>query len=122
MYKLNVTDTFSAAHKLPGYEGQCKNLHGHNWKVRICVKCEQLDDLGLAMDFRIIKTKLGEVLDGLDHQYLNELPAFQNINPTSEQIAGYIFEQMRQKLSSHSCELTEVEVGESDKTSVVYSL
>jgi len=122
MYKLNVTDTFSAAHKLPGYEGPCNNLHGHNWKVRICVKCEQLDDLGLAMDFRILKTKLGEVLDGLDHQYLNEFPAFQNINPTSEQIAGYIFEQMRQKLSSHPCELTEVEVGESDKTSVVYSL
>ncbi|MFO7660611.1 MAG: 6-carboxytetrahydropterin synthase QueD [Candidatus Cloacimonadaceae bacterium] len=122
MYKLNVISSFSSAHKLNGYEGMCKNLHGHNWKVRICVMCDTLDEIGMAMDFGIIKTKLNEIMSELDHQYLNDLPAFQEMNPTSENLARYIFEQMGKKLSQRPCEVMESEVWESEKTSVVYGL
>lgn len=122
MYKLNVISSFSSAHKLDGYEGMCKNLHGHNWKVRICVMCGTLDAIGMAMDFGIIKTKLNEVLSELDHQYLNDLPAFKELNPTSENLARYVFEEMGKKLSKCACEVMEAEVWESEKTSVVYGL
>jgi len=122
MYKLNVLGTFASAHKLDGYEGQCKNLHGHNWKVRLCVLCDRLDEIGMAMDFGFLKQKLNELLAELDHQYLNELPAFREMNPTSENLARYIFDNMGQKLSQCSCEVIEIEVWESEKASVIYGL
>lgn len=122
MYKLNVVSSFSSAHKLNGYDGVCKNLHGHNWKVRLCVMCDTLDNIGMAMDFGIIKGKLKELLTEFDHQYLNDLPAFQEMNPTSENIARYVFDRMGQMLSQCPCEVVEVEVWESDKASVIYGL
>lgn len=122
MYKLNVIGTFASAHKLNGYEGLCRNLHGHNWKVRLCVLCDQLDEIGMAMDFGILKQKLNDYLTELDHQYLNELPAFKDINPTSENLARLIFENMGSKLSMCACEVVEVEVWESEKASVIYGL
>lgn len=122
MYKLNVSDSFSAAHRLCGYEGACSNLHGHNWKVRIGLCCTELDDIGMAMDFGIIKNALHSVLDDLDHRYLNEHPAFTIQNPTSEHLAKYIFTQIGVALNSDTCTVSEVEIWESDKSSVVYSL
>jgi 6-pyruvoyltetrahydropterin/6-carboxytetrahydropterin synthase len=122
MYKLNVISSFASAHKLNGYEGQCKNLHGHNWKVRLCVMCDKLDDIGMAMDFGILKQKLNEFLSDFDHQYLNELPYFQDMNPTSENIARVIFEGMGTKMADCLCEVIAVEVWESEKSSVVYGL
>lgn len=122
MYKLNVTGTFASAHKLDGYDGLCKNLHGHNWKVRLCVMCDHLDNIGMAMDFGILKKNLNEMLDELDHRYLNDLPAFAEMNPTSENIARYLFESMGKKLSQCACEVVEIEVWESDKASVIYGL
>jgi 6-pyruvoyltetrahydropterin/6-carboxytetrahydropterin synthase len=122
MYKLNVIGTFASAHKLTGYNGLCKNLHGHNWKVRLCVLCNQLDDTGMAMDFSVLKQKLNELLAALDHQYLNDLSAFKEMNPTSENLARFIFDNMVKKLSSSSCEVVEVEVWESEKASVIYGL
>ena len=122
MYKLNVTGSFCAAHQLNGYNGLCKNLHGHNWKVRLCVMCDTLDEIGMAMDFGAIKKQLNELLETLDHQFLNELPAFSEMNPTSENLARYIFEQMGVKLSQCPCEVVETEVWESEKSSVVYGL
>jgi 6-pyruvoyltetrahydropterin/6-carboxytetrahydropterin synthase len=122
MYKLNVIGSFASAHKLNGYDGLCRNLHGHNWKVRVCVMCDRLDEIGMAMDFGIIKTNLNELLNELDHRFLNELPAFKELNPTSENLARHIFEQMSQKLSQCPCEVVETEVWESDKASVIYGL
>jgi 6-pyruvoyltetrahydropterin/6-carboxytetrahydropterin synthase len=121
MYKLNVTGSFASAHKLIGYDGLCKNLHGHNWKVRLMVMCTQLDDIGMAMDFGILKASLNELLTSLDHQYLNDIPPFDTINPTSENLARYIYEMMGTQLGN-GCQVVEVEVWESEKASVVYSL
>jgi len=122
MYKLNVFGTFSSAHRLEGYNGLCQNLHGHNWKVRLTVLCDTLDPLGMALDFGVLKGSLNELLSEFDHQYLNDLPAFAGLNPTSEHIARHIFEGMTQRLSDCACEVAEVEVWESDKASVVFGL
>jgi len=84
MFYLSVTDTFSAAHRLCGYLGACSNLHGHNWKVRVGLKTDKLDEIGMAMDFGIIKSILQSILDELDHAYLNDVPSLNGMNPTSE--------------------------------------
>ncbi|MDD5407154.1 MAG: 6-carboxytetrahydropterin synthase QueD, partial [Candidatus Cloacimonas acidaminovorans] len=94
MFYLNVIDTFSAAHLLRGYEGACSKLHGHNWKVRVCVKTKEQDEIGMAMDFGVLKTILSNILNNLDHSYLNEIVPFTERNPTSENLAKYIYECM----------------------------
>jgi len=121
MYKLNVSSDFSAAHKLVGYDGPCKNLHGHNWKVRVAINCQKIDEIGLTIDFGIVKKILSKITDKLDHQLLNELEMFQNVNPTSENIARYFYDEMSKKISINSCKLVEIEIWESDKSSLIYS-
>lgn len=121
MYLLNVTDSFSAAHRLCGYQGACSNLHGHNWKVRVGIKSDILDDIGMALDYGIIKNILGKILDTLDHEYLNEVSVLQGQNPTSENLARYIFEQMQEGLKPYCAEIHEVELYESERSSVVYT-
>lgn len=121
MYKLNVTDSFSAAHRLCGYQGACSNLHGHNWKVRVGIKCNSLDEIGMALDYGIIKQALAKVLDELDHAYLNDLPLLQNMNPTSENLARIIHGRLSEEITKQDCVVAEVEIFESDRSSVVYS-
>jgi 6-pyruvoyltetrahydropterin/6-carboxytetrahydropterin synthase len=120
MYKLSVTDSFSAAHRLCGYEGACSNLHGHNWTVRVALTSKKLDDIGMAMDFGLIKGLLKQITDELDHAYLNDLPEFKEINPTSENLARHIFERMENKLANPLIQVAEVEICESPSSSVVY--
>jgi len=120
MYKLNVTSDFSSAHRLNGYEGLCKNLHGHNWKVRIGIICKKVDEIGMTIDFGEVKKNLHEIMLMLDHTYLNDLEHFKNINPTSENIAKFIFGEMKKRITVPDCKIAEVEVWESDITSMVY--
>jgi len=120
MYKLNVTSDFSSAHRLNGYEGLCKNLHGHNWKVRIGIICKKVDKIGMTIDFGEVKKNLHEIMLMLDHTYLNDLEHFKNINPTSENIAKFIFGEMKKRITVPDCKIAEVEVWESDITSMVY--
>ena len=120
MYKLNVTSNFSSAHKLDGYEGLCKNLHGHNWKVRIGIICKKIDDIGMTIDFGEVKKNLNEIMLMLDHTYLNELEYFKGINPTSENIAKFIYREMKKRVEVPYCKMADVEVWESDITSMVY--
>lgn len=121
MYKLSVTDSFSAAHRLCGYVGACSNLHGHNWKVRLSLTAEELDPIGMALDFGVIKALLKRILDELDHAYLNEVPALAGLNPTSENLARYIFERLERELVDSAAKVAEVEICESEHSSVVYS-
>ncbi len=117
MYKIFVEDRFSAAHQIKGYKGQCEKLHGHNFKVKATVEIDKLNELGMGMDFREIKKQLKKIIDKLDHTFLNELPQFKSCNPTAENIAKYIFLEMKKNLKS----LSEVQVCESDTSSVSYS-
>jgi 6-pyruvoyltetrahydropterin/6-carboxytetrahydropterin synthase len=121
MYKLNVTTVISAAHKLNNYLGNCSNLHGHNFKIRISILATELDSCGMAIDFSLVKKKLSQIVEKLDHAYLNELDWFSNINPTSENIAKIIYIEMSKLVNSDKIKMDEVEVWESDFNSVVYT-
>lgn len=93
MYRLRIASQFDAAHKLVGYKGKCSRLHGHTWKVEALVIGEKLDDIGILVDFKILKDKLGEITEKLDHSFLNDLKGIGN--PTSENISKYIFQNLR---------------------------
>ena len=121
MYKINVISAFPGAHHLDGYPGSCRFLHGHNWKVRVQLITKETDNLGMAMDFRIVKEKLSYLIDRFDHQYLNELEWFKEQNPTSENIARVIYLELKKSFENENATLHEVEVWESDTTSIIYS-
>jgi 6-pyruvoyltetrahydropterin/6-carboxytetrahydropterin synthase len=116
MYSVKVTANFSSAHNLRGYKGKCEKLHGHNWKVEVVAAKEGLDRIGMVLDFKMMKMKLKAVLDRLDHTYLNKIPYFEKVNPTSENIAKYIFELLKPRIPS----VTSVTVWESENCSATY--
>lgn len=120
MYKLNVESHFSSAHQLVGYDGPCQNVHGHNWKVRACLLCDSTDDIGLTVDFGIVKKHLEDVMNMLDHKFLNQLDCFEGVNPTSENIAKFIYSELSKELNQEGCKVHEVEVWESEKSSITY--
>jgi len=120
MYELDITREFSAAHMLKGYDGLCSNLHGHNWTVQVFIRASRLDDIGIAADFTIIKRVLTEILSRFDHKYLNELPEFQGINPTSENIARIIFETLAPAVAKPGIALDRVRVCESPTSGATY--
>jgi 6-pyruvoyltetrahydropterin/6-carboxytetrahydropterin synthase len=115
MYRLGVTARFASAHFLRGYRGSCESMHGHNYRVEARVEAAALDIVGLGLDFRELKRLLGEVVAGLDHRLLNDLPAFAERNPSSELIARHIYEELAAKLPAGSnAKLVEVRVWETD--------
>ena len=120
MYELKVVTNFSAAHRLNNFYGKCEALHGHNWKVEIFVKAASLDEAGLVLDFGKIKSHARDLLAEIDHTFLNELPAFQHQNPSSENLARYLFERLGKVLNDDRVQVTRVSVWESENTSASY--
>jgi len=121
MFKLKVQDYFSSAHYLKDYKGPCEKIHGHNWKVELIVEGSELNNLDILIDFAILKKILKEVLFELDHKLLNEIPYFENINPSSERLAEYIFKKVKEKLSSYpNVKVKEVTVFETEKAGATY--
>ena len=120
MYDIFVTSHFAGAHHLRDYPGDCEHPHGHNWKVVVTVRATKLDQLGMAIDFKLLKKYLGEVVDTLDHRDLNEHPAFQTVNPSSEYIAKYIYDLLLPKLASDRYHLYSVGVSETETSSLIY--
>lgn len=98
MYELTVESQFDSAHNLRGYEGACESLHGHTYRVQVSYRGPKLNEIGLLLDFKQIKSALGEVTSYFDHRYLNELPEFRESNPTAESIAELIFRKMKARL------------------------
>lgn len=121
MFIVGVEQDFSAAHQLREYQGQCEHFHGHNWKVRLEVSTEGLDALGLAIDFTDLKQTLQKVLGRFDHAFLNSLPEFASLNPTSENLAQVIFRLCRQELAKHPVAMHAVTVWESSRAFVRYA-
>lgn len=117
-FKISVTDNFSAAHNLRGYKGKCEELHGHNFKVKVGFVSSKLDKLGMVIDFHIVKRELKIVLDRLDHKYLNNLIYFKSLNPTSENIARFIFKTLKTKFPGKK--LLEVIVWETETNEASY--
>jgi len=95
MFEVSICDRFSAAHRLVGYRGSCSAVHGHNWEVSVFIRGPELDDTGILVDFRALKNALGGALEELDHADLNDVSAFADRNPTSENIAKYVFDRVK---------------------------
>ncbi|MFQ5866831.1 MAG: 6-carboxytetrahydropterin synthase QueD [bacterium] len=120
MYEVIVEGSFSAAHNLRGYKKKCEKLHGHNWKVRVGIRGGELDRAGMLIDFREVKDYLERILEKLDHKYLNKILHFKVTNPTSENIARFIYTELKARLKSSHYEVNKVTVWESDTTSATY--
>ena len=120
-YTLTVLTSFASAHSLRDYPGDCRRLHGHNWKVEVEVQASSLDELGMGVDFKTIKKVAREVAGGLDHQYLNEIPPFDQINPTAENIAAYLFRTIGEQLNDARVRVSAVTLWETDNACVRYS-
>lgn len=120
MYKINITQYFSAAHFLRNYKGKCENLHGHNWKVEVAVSNENLDSSGMVMDFGDLKKLTSGVLEELDHHSLNDLSYFKEHNPSSEEIAMYIYSKLKKAILDKGCQLEAVKVWETEGSCAVY--
>ena len=121
MFSIGVKRRFSAAHSLREYGGNCENLHGHNWTVELICKADKLDDLGMVLDFRVLKGALDEVLEVLDHSFLNDIDPFKKINPSSENIARYIWNEVKSRLPADgSARLASVRVWESEDSWAEY--
>ena len=120
VYEVYVKTHFSAAHALEGYAGDCARVHGHNWIIEVYVKCKELDEIGIGIDFRDIKKAIKEVLEGLDHFNLNELPAFENTNPSSENIAKYLYQEIGKKFNFESVSVSKVKVCETPGAGAFY--
>lgn len=121
MYRLTIYTHFSAAHNLMHYQGDCENLHGHNWKVEVTVAAKELDKAGLGIDFKILKKETKKVLGTLDHKYLNELVPFIDLSPSSENISRFLFEELGKVLNSENVQIDKVTVWESDNACATYS-
>lgn len=119
MYELSVKGHFDAAHALHGYPGECRELHGHTWDVEVCVRGTELDDIGIVYDFKRLKEDLAAVIEPYDHGYLNDVPPFDEINPTAENLARVIFEALSETVDP-SVEVVEVAVWESPIAKIVY--
>ncbi len=120
MYKLMIRTSFAAAHNLINYQGDCENLHGHNWKVDVTVITSELDKAGLGVDFKVLKREAGVIIQELDHKYLNDNPAFDNISPSSEHIARYLYHRISERLNNDVIKVDSVAVWESDNASATY--
>ncbi len=120
MYEILIKSDFSGAHNLKGYKGKCEELHGHNWKVDARFEKRDLDKIGIASDFKILKGKLKTILNKLDHAYLNKLGAFKIKNPSAENIAKYIYTALRRSVKEKGLFVKSVSVWESDTSCATY--
>ncbi len=120
IFEVSIETHFSAAHALRGYPGDCARLHGHNWIVRVSVRCRELDETGIGIDFRVVKDHVKAVLQGLDHYNINELPPFQKVNPSSENIARYLYGELSRRLNSDRVKVAKIGVSETPDAGACY--
>ena len=119
MYQIFVEQHFDAAHFLRGYKGKCEALHGHRFQVVVKIESPVLNDIGIAYDFVELKQHLGDILSRFDHTCLNDVPPFDKINPSSENIASKIYDELKPRLAE--AQISCVEVWESPQTGVSYT-
>jgi 6-pyruvoyltetrahydropterin/6-carboxytetrahydropterin synthase len=120
-YLIKTINHFSAAHVIPGHPGKCARLHGHNFKVEVEVHCTTLNDIGIAIDFHDVKAATKILLEKLDHRYLNEVPPFDTLSPTAENIAMWLYQQLTPAISSDDAKLCAITVWESENSAVRYT-
>jgi 6-pyruvoyltetrahydropterin/6-carboxytetrahydropterin synthase len=120
MYELKVVTHFAAAHQLAMVGAKCENMHGHNWKIEVYVTGEKLDGAGVLMDFGVVKKHVAEIMSMLDHKYLNELDYFQHDQPSSENIAFFVAQELQKKIDNSAVSVSRVTAWESDDSCATY--
>ncbi len=120
MYELTIITRFSAAHQLRNFKGKCEKLHGHNWKIEVSLTGDKLNEAGLLMDFKDVRDSTNKILEELDHSFLNEISRFKSKNPSSENIAAYIFEKLSDELNTGHIRVAKVTAWESDFANASY--
>lgn len=121
MFEVTVQQTFAAGHSLRNYHGKCENVHGHNYRVEVTFQGERLDGAGLLVDFLEVKALMNKVIDYLDHQYINDLKPFDELNPSAENLAKYFHDEIRAGLGQENpVEIAEVKIWETDITAAAY--
>ena len=121
MFEVSVEQTFAAGHALRNYKGRCENVHGHNFKVRVVIEGEKLDQTGLLVDFLDVKAAMQSIIDRLDHVFLNDVAPFDVKNPSAENIAEYFYQEMTQRLGAGvPVRIREVRIWETDIQSAAY--
>ena len=121
LYTLRIYAQFCSAHSIRDYPGDCRRLHGHNWKVETEIRARKLDDIGIAIDFKTVKTETRKLADSLDHRFLNEIEPFDRINPTAENLACWFYQHLSQTLNSGLVHVSAVTLWETDTACVRYS-
>ena len=123
MFEVSVEEGFAAGHALRGYKGKCENPHGHNYKVRITLAGQQLDGIGLLWDFKDLKHAMNQIIERLDHQYLNDIEPFKQTNPSAENLAKYFYDETKARLQQSTqgrVRIKDVRVWETDTTTATY--
>ena len=120
MYELRIISHLAAAHQLRDFQGQCENLHGHNWKIEVFVTGKEVEENGILIDFKEVKKATEKVIQELDHRFLNELEHFKTVNPSSENIARFIFDSLTQQLTDDHLKVSKVTAWESDSAGASY--
>lgn len=120
MFEIKIQHSFPAGHHLRDYVGKCANPHGHNYRVVAVVQGEQLNTAGLLIDFADLKKAVRSICERLDHQYLNDIPPFDTRNPTAENIAAYLYDELGAAIGAHGVRVKEIELWETDTAAVVY--
>ena len=120
MFEISVEETFASGHALRGYWGKCEKVHGHNYKVLVTVEGEKLDAAGLLLDFVEVKRLLRAVIERLDHEFLNDVPPFDALNPSAENMAKYFYDEISQSLPRSPARLSSVKIWETDTSTATY--
>ncbi len=120
-YTLKIVEDFASAHTLRDYPGDCNRMHGHNWKIEVEVMAEQLDALGMGVDFKVIKSATRSLAKQLDHRYLNDIEPFNKVNPTAENIAAFFYQGLSKTLNTESVRVSSVTMWETERACVRYS-
>ena len=127
MFEITVEESFAAGHLLRGYKGKCEKVHGHNYRVRVTLEGQRLDPMGLLYDFVELRRRLSQLAEAVDHKFLNDLPPFDQINPSAENIAKYFYEEISKQLAAtpgqfgaNDARVKEVTVFETDTTIATY--
>ncbi len=121
MFEVTIEETFAAGHALRNYRGKCENVHGHNYRCEVTLQGERLDAIGLLVDFVELKKAVHEVLDRMDHQWLNDFPPFDTINPSAENMAKYIYDEVSAGLrTKDGVRVGSVKLWETDTSSATY--
>ena len=120
MFEVSVEKSFAAGHALRGYKGKCENVHGHNYKIRVTLTGDRLDSIGLLYDFADVKRHLQTIIDRLDHQFMNDIPPFTELNPSAENLARYFYQELQGGLTEVPVRVGAVTVWETDTTAATY--